>query len=213
MWRQWRGGQEYSDSLSGETPCGWSSVRSTNPVSAFRTLRHCYFAGFDPSWFWTILPNSLRSYRDRNASASQAHTLANKSSLSFASRDSLAPQRYRRPAVSDQNESSPIVRWNLTTVFCQQINLCVAQRSGLVLAFRNVGVKPLHQSTRIDVVRTPQARDDCLSAAYKECFHQVRDAFLSLELPDACVAGGESHEVRIKMKSDDLADLQKAIVT
>src|SRR6266403_2019253 len=86
------------------------------------------------------------------------------------------PQRYRRPAVSDQDKSSPIIRRDLTTVFCQQINLCVAQRSGLVLAFRNVGVNPLHQSTRIDVVRTPQARDDRLSAAYKECFHLVTDA-------------------------------------
>src|SRR6266849_1826047 len=213
MWRQWRGGQEYSDSLSGETPCGWSSVRSTNPVSAFRTLRHCYFAGFDPSWFWTILPNSLRSYRDRSASASQAHRHGHKSSLSFASRDSLAPQRYRRPAVSDQDKSSPIVRWHLTTVFCQQINLCVAQRSSFVLPFRNVSIKPLHQSARIDVVRTPHARDDCLSTAYKECFHQVCDAFLPLKLSDARVAGRERHEVSIEMKSDDLADLQKAIVT
>src|SRR5882762_589004 len=213
MWRQWHGVQEYSDSWSGETRCDWSSVRSTNLESASRTLRHCYFAGFDPSWLWTILPNSPRSYRDRNAFARQAHTPANKSSLSFASRDSLAPQRYRRPAISDQNKSSPIVRWDLTTVFCQQINLCMAQRSGLVLAFRNVGVKPLHQSTRIDVIRTPQARDDCLSAAYKECFHQVCDAFLPLELSDARVAGGERHEVSIEMKSDDLADLQKAIVT
>src|SRR6266478_8009757 len=208
MWRQWHGGQEYSDSWSGETQCGWSSVRSTNPVSAFRTLRHWYFAGFDPSGFWTILPNSPRSYLDRSASASQAHRRGNKSSLSFASRASLAPQRYRRPAVSDQDKSSPIVRWDLTTVFCQQINLCVAQRSGLVLAFPNVGVKPLHQSTRIYVVRTPQARDDCLSAAYKECFHQVGDAFLPLELSDTCVAGGERHEVGIKMKSDDFTDLQ-----
>src|SRR5713101_4536879 len=213
MWRQWHGVQEYSDSLSGETPCGWSSVRPAIPVSVFRTLRRCYFAGFDPSWLWTILPNSPRSYRDRNAFARQAHTPANKSSLSFESRDSLAPQRYRRPAVSDQDKSSPIVRWDLMTVFCQQINLCVAQRTGLVQAFRNVGVKPLHQSTRIDVIRTPQARDDCLGPAYKECFHQVRDAFLPLELPEACVAGGESHEVSIEMKSDDLADLQKAIVT
>src|SRR6266446_5471047 len=208
MWRQWRGGQEYSDSLSGETPCGWSSVRSTNPVSAFRTLRHCYFAGFDPSWFWTILPNSLRSYRDRSASASQAHRHGHKSSLSFASRDSLAPQRYRRPAVSDQDKSSPIVRWDLTPVFCQQINLCVAQCSGLVLAFRNVGVKPFHQSTRIDVVCAPQTRDDCLGTTYKECFHQVRDAFLPFEFSDTCVAGGERHEVGIKTKSDDLANLQ-----
>src|SRR5439155_12065829 len=113
------------------------------------------------------------------------------SALAFASRDSLGPQRYRRAAVSDQDKSSPIVRWDLTTVFCQQINLYVAQRSGLVLAFRNVGVKPLHQSTRIDVVRTPQARDDCPSAAHKECFHQIGDAFLPFELSDTCVAGGE----------------------
>src|SRR5258708_12570616 len=173
MWRQWRGGQEYSDSLNGETRCDWSSVRSTNPVSAFRTLRHWYFAGFDPSWFWTILPNSLRSYQDRSASASQAHRHGHKSSLSIASRDSLAPQMYRRPAVSDQDESSPIVRWHLTTVFCQQINLCVAQRSGLVLAFPNVGVKPLHQSTRIDVVRTPQAPATCLTPPYQQSFPQL----------------------------------------
>src|SRR5208282_3009106 len=138
MLLRWHGGQEYSDSWSGETRCDWSSVRSTNPVSASRTLRHCYFAGFVPSWFWTILPNSPRSYRDRSASVPQAHRRGNRSSLSFASRDSLAPQRYRRPAVSDQDKSSPIVRWNLTTVFCQQINLCVSQRGGLVLAFRNV---------------------------------------------------------------------------
>src|SRR5579859_126700 len=208
MWRRWHGGQEYSDSWSGETQCDLSSVRSTNLVSVFLTLRHCYFAGFDPSWFWTILPNSHRSYRDRSASASQAQRRGNRSSLSFASRDSLAPQRYRRSAVSDQDKSSPIIRWDLPTVFCQQINLCVAQRSGLVLAFRNVGVKPLHQSTCINVVCTPQARDDCLSTAYKECFHQVRDAFLSFELSDACVACGERHEVGIKMKSDNLADLQ-----
>src|SRR5947208_339213 len=155
MWQQWHGVQEYSDFWSGEIPCDWSSVLPAIPVPAFRTLRHCYFAGFGPSWLWTILPNSPRSYRDRSASASQAHRRGNKSFLSFASRDSLAPQWYRRPAVSDQDKSSPIVRWDLTTVFCQQINLCVAQRSGLVLAFRNVGVKPLHQSTRIDVVRTP----------------------------------------------------------
>src|SRR6266851_2031842 len=213
MWRQWHGVQEYSDSWSGETPCDWSSARLASLGFASQTLRHCYFVGFDPSWLWTILPNSLRSYRDRNAFARQAHTPANKYFLSFASRDSLAPQRYRRPAVSDQDKSSPIVGWNLTTVFCQQINLCVAQRSGLVLAFGNVRVKPLHQCTRIDVVRTPQARDDCLSAAYKECFHQVGDAFLPFELSDACVAGGERHEVGSKMKSDDLADLQKAIVT
>src|SRR5277367_2465297 len=213
MWRRWHGGQEYSDSWSGETRCDWSSVCLASPGFASRTLRHCYFAGFDPSWLWTILPNSPRSYRDRNAFVRQAHTPANKSSLSFASRDSLAPQRYRRPAVSDQDKRSPIVRRDLTTVFCQQIYLCVAQRSGLVLAFRNVGVKPLHQGTRIDVVRTPQARDDCLSAADKECFHQVRDAFLPLELSNARVAGGERHEVGIKMKSDDLADLQYSIVT
>src|SRR5437899_6909131 len=208
MWQQWHGVQEYSGSWRGETQCDWSSVRSTNPVSAFRTLRRCYFAGFDPSCFWTILPNSPRSYRDRNASASQAHRRGNKSSLSFASRDSLGPQRYRRTAVSDQDKSSPIVRWDLTTVFCQQIHLCVAQCSGLVLAFRNVGIKPPHQSTRIDVIRTPQARHDRLSAAYKECFHQVRDAFLPLKLSDACVAGGERHEVGIKTKPDDLANLQ-----
>src|SRR5207245_3713061 len=132
----------------------------------------------------------------------------NKASLSFASRDSLVPQRYRRAAVSDQDKSSPIVRWDLTTVFCQQINLCVAQRGGLVLPLGNVGVKPLHQSTRIDVVRTPQARDDCLSAAHKECFHQVGDAFLPLELSDACVAGRECNEIGIEMESDNLSDLQ-----
>src|SRR5579859_732612 len=201
MWRRWHGGQEYSDSWSGETQCDLSSVRSTNLVSVFRTLRHCYFAGFDPSWFWTSLPKSHRSYRDRSASASQAQRRGNRSSLSFASRDSLAPQRYRRSAVSDQDKSSPIIRWDLPTVFCQQINLCVAQRSGLVLAFRNVGVKALHESTRVDVVRTPQACDDRFSAAYKERLHQARDAFLPLELSNACVAGGEGHEVGIKMKS------------
>src|SRR5258707_8475397 len=150
MWQQWHGVQEYSDSWSGESRCDWSSVRSANPVSAFRTLHYYYCGGFDPSWSWTILPNSLRSYLDRSASASQAHRRGNKSSLSFASRDSLDPQRYRRPTVSDQDKRSPIVRWDLTTVFCQQINLCVAQRSGFVLPFRNVSVKPLHQSTRID---------------------------------------------------------------
>src|ERR1700682_240722 len=144
MWRRWHGGQEYSDSWSGETRYDWSSVRSTNPVSAFRNLRHCYFAGFDPSWFWTIVPNLPRSCRDRSASASQAPRRGNKSSLSFSRRDSFAPQRDRRPAISDQDKSPPIVRWDLTTVFCQQINLCVAQRSSLVLAFGNVGIKPLH---------------------------------------------------------------------
>src|SRR5260370_28069658 len=182
MWQRWRGGEECSGSWSGETRCDWSSIRSTNLESAFRTLRHCYFAGFDPSWFWTILPNSPHSCRDRSASESQAHRRGHKSSLSFARRDSLASQRYRRPAVSDQDKSSPIIRRDLTTVFCQQINHCVPQRSGLVLALGNVAVKPLHQSTRIDVVRTPQARDDCLSSADQECFHQVRNAFLPLEL-------------------------------
>src|SRR5216684_1492936 len=143
MWRQWHGDREYSDSWSGEIRCDWSSVRSASPGFASRTLRHCYFAGFDPSWLWTILPNSRRSYRDRNASASQARRRGNKSSLSFASRDSLPPQRYRRPAVSDQDKSSPIVRWDLTTVFCQQINLCVAQRSGLVFSLHaNSGGRP-----------------------------------------------------------------------
>src|ERR1700682_1838693 len=106
MWRRWHGGQEYSDSWSGETRYDWSSVRSTNPVSAFRTLRHWYSVGSDPSWFLTILPNSRRSYRDRSASASQAHRRGNKPSLSFANRDSLAPQRYRRPAISDQDKRS-----------------------------------------------------------------------------------------------------------
>src|SRR6266436_2640821 len=208
MWRRWRGVRGSSRSWNGENQCGWSSVRPGDLVSASRILHRWGFGEFGLSWLSTTLPNSPRSCRDRSAFASQAHRRGNKSSLSFASRDSLGPQRYRRPAVSDQDESSPIVRWDLTTVFCQQINLCVAQRGGLVLAFRNVGVKPLHQSTRIDVVRTPQARDDCLSAAYNECFHQVRDAFLPLELPDACIAGGERHEVSIEMKSDDLADLQ-----
>src|SRR6266849_4299802 len=199
MWRQWHGVQEYSDSWSGETPCDWSSARLASPGFASQTLRHCYFGGFDPSWLWTILPNSPRSYRDRNAFARQAHTPANKCSLSFESRDSLAPQRDRRPAVSDQDKSSPIIRRDLTTVFCQQIYLCVAQRCCLVLAFRNVGVKPLHQSTRIEVVRTPQARDDCLSAANKERLNQVGDPFLALEFSYACIASGERHEVRIKM--------------
>ena len=64
--------------------------------------------------------------------------------------------------------------------------LRVAQRSGLILAFRNVGVNPLHQSTRIDVVCTPHAREDCFGAAYKKCLHQVGDAFLPFELSDAC---------------------------
>jgi hypothetical protein len=67
-------------------------------------------------------------------------------------------QNAPRP-VTDHGETRPVEWHGLIPKLAYQIQLCMSKRGAFVLAGRDVAIEVLHQVERVNVARSPKARD------------------------------------------------------
>src|SRR6266849_10605138 len=112
-----------------------------------------------------------------------------------------------------QPETGPIIRNGLRAVSLKHVPLGRSQgvRDGTSLC--QMSIEALHQIKSRSVVDAPKRRNYRPRTGQLERKREICDAFFPLETADRGIAGRQNDQVRIRLKVNDLACLQNAVVS